>query len=91
MYIHIEGRVIYMTAIIQKWGNSQGIRIPKHLLKEVNWTENDEVEITARGDMLILRKKQRERPSIEELFKNFKGETLCSEYDWGKSSGEEIW
>ncbi len=34
-----------MTTNIQKWGNSQGIRLPKHLLEAIKWHENEEVEI----------------------------------------------
>ena len=49
------------------------------------------MEIAAKNNMLILRKKQEERPSVEELFENYKDETLCSEYDWGKSTGKEIY
>ena len=32
-----------MTTTIQKWGNSQGIRIPKILLDSVQWTENEQM------------------------------------------------
>ncbi len=34
-----------MQATIQKWGNSQGIRIPKAFLEAVGMGENDLVEI----------------------------------------------
>ena len=35
---------MFMTTTIQKWGNSQGIRIPKILLDTVKWNENEELE-----------------------------------------------
>ena len=34
-----------MTTTIQKWGNSQGIRIPKILLDTVEWGENEQIII----------------------------------------------
>ena len=37
-----------MQATIQKWGNSQGIRIPKAFLDALNMAENDEETCYAR-------------------------------------------
>ena len=34
-----------MYATVQKWGNSQGIRIPKTLLDTLGIFENDRVEL----------------------------------------------
>ena len=38
-----------MTVTIQKWGNSQGIRIPKYILDELTWSENETVDLTVEG------------------------------------------
>ena len=35
---------------LQKWGNSQGIRLPKILLDELGWSENDELSISKDDD-----------------------------------------
>ena len=45
-----------MNATIQKWGNSQGIRLPKIVLDELGFAENDKVEITTSEDCIILRR-----------------------------------
>ena len=81
-----------MTVTIQKWGNSQGIRIPQSILKEVNWSNNELIETFVRDDELILRKKTKNL-TIEELFANYDEETTCQEFDWGdnKTKGKEIW
>ena len=34
-----------MTTTIQKWGNSQGVRIPKIILDTVNWVEDEQIMI----------------------------------------------
>ena len=34
-----------MTTTIQKWGNSQGIRIPTSILDSVGWTKNEQIII----------------------------------------------
>mgnify|MGYP004457274385 CR=1 FL=1 len=79
-----------MKTNIQKWGNSQGIRIPKVLLDTVNWSENEQIVITVDNGKLIIEKAQN-RKNIKELFKNYKGDYEQVEMDWGDPVGEEIW
>lgn len=42
MYIQ-KGGINMPIITIQKWGNSQGIRIPKSILKAVNWKADEEL------------------------------------------------
>ncbi len=81
-----------MTTTIQKWGNSQGVRIPKILLDTVKWSENEEIEINAEDGKLIIEKaKEHKRKNIKELFKDYKGDYEPIEIDWGETKGGEIW
>lgn len=81
-----------MTTTIQKWGNSQGVRIPKILLDSINWSENEEVSINIEEDKLVIENaKTQNRKNIKELFKDYKGEYKPEEIDWGEPEGEEIW
>ena len=45
-----------MEGVIQKWGNSNAIRLPKSILQSVNIKENDSVMLTASGEEIIIRK-----------------------------------
>ena len=45
-----------MYATVQKWGNSQGLRIPKALLEALGIRENDRVELTQVGDTISVQK-----------------------------------
>ncbi len=81
-----------MTTNIQKWGNSQGIRLPKHLLDSIKWNENEEIEITAQNGKLVIEKVvHKERKNIKELFANFDGEYTPQNVDWGEPVGDEVW
>lgn len=80
-----------MITSIQKWGNSQGVRIPKMLLDAVKWSENEEVTITVYDGKLIIEKAKKERESIMELFENYEEEYTPEEVDWGKPEGKEVW
>lgn len=80
-----------MTTSIQKWGNSQGVRIPKMLLDAVKWSENEKVTITVYDGKLIIEKAKKEKESIIELFENYEEEYTPEEVDWGKPEGKEVW
>ena len=80
-----------MTTSIQKWGNSQGIRIPKILLDTVKWNEDEEISIIVEDGKLILEKVKEKRKNIKELFENYEGEYEPTNIDWGEPEGEEIW
>ena len=81
-----------MTTTIRKWGNSQGIRIPKSILDSVNWSENEKIQIMIENGKLILEKaKDNKRKNIKELFKDYKGDYKSEEIDWGEPQGDEIW
>jgi len=83
-----------MMTTIQKWGNSQGVRLPKTILDELFLQENDQVEIVAENDSIIIKKatrKRRAKKSLEELFAYYKGDYKCEEWDTGKPVGKEVW
>lgn len=80
-----------MTTTIQKWGNSQGIRIPKVILDTVDLKENDSVNIVIDNNKLVIEKANSKRKNIKELFKNYKGKYKPVDIDWGKPERKEIW
>lgn len=82
-----------MMAKIQKWGNSQGIRIPKQLLAIASIKEDDEVELIAEYDKIIIRRarKKGEKYTLQELFADYKTEYTPEEEEWGSPTGREEW
>ncbi len=85
--------ILFMTTntTIQKWGNSQGIRIPKFILEQVNLDTNSDVSIMVKNDSIVIRKARKKHKTLAERFADYAGETQCNEYDWGNPEGEEIW
>lgn len=82
-----------MLATIQRWGNSQGVRLPRKLLEEVNLSAGEEVEIKVEEARITIARavKQPDRRNIAELFSGYDGEYAQVEFDWGKPVGKEIW
>ena len=60
-----------MGAIVQKWGNSQGIRIPKYILEEVGLKINDKVEFENSNGKIIIKKVDNEHISLKDRLEKF--------------------
>lgn len=92
MYIQNEG-VIEMQTTIVKWGNSQGVRLPKHILSRVHLSDHDEVDVYVEDDSIIIKKhcKDAKHKTIQELFAGFNDEYEPIEVNWGDPVGKEIW
>ena len=91
-----------MLTKIKKWGNSQGVRIPKVFLETLNISNDDEVEIMTEQETIVIKKISKKEPiTIKDRLENFYGKKLeeilsnpsdpQEEIDWGKPVGKEIW
>ena len=82
-----------MQAKIQKWGNSQGLRLTKDLLQRARLEVGDEVEVSVKDGALIIApaRKIRGRYKIEDLVANIPENHQPEEVDWGEPSGKEVW
>jgi len=78
-----------MYGAIQKWGNSQGLRIPKGALHTAQLKEGDAVEIIPEDGQIIIRK-ARGYLSLDALFAGYSGDYRCAEADTGDSVGREV-
>ena len=80
-----------MEVRLQKWGNSDGIRIPSNILKSLNLKTNDKMELISDGYNIIISKPKKTKISLAERFANYKGTNLAKEYTWDEAKGKEIW
>ena len=81
-----------MKTTIVKWGNSQGVRLPKHLLESANINEQDTLEIVTEKQSIIIKKcTQPSYKSIRERFQGFSEPYEEEMVDWGRPMGKEIW
>lgn len=79
-----------MYTTIQKWGNSQGIRIPKQLLEALDLRESDRVEMVRHQDTIVIRKTGIKHRTLEERMACFKGPYEFSEWDTGTPVRNEV-
>ena len=78
-----------MEIIVQKWGNSLGIRIPSLFVKEYNLRSGIKVEIFDDGDKISIKPKG--AFTLGELMKNVTPENMHKNIDTGLPVGNEEW
>jgi antitoxin MazE len=80
-----------MPAKIQKWGNSQGLRLSRSLLADARLGVGDEVDIRVEDGMMIVMpaKKVRGRYRLEDLVARIPEDYHAGEVDWGEPAGRE--
>jgi antitoxin MazE len=80
-----------MVATVAKWGNSLAIRLPQHLVKEVQLAEGVEVDLVVIDGNLVIKPKPQKTYSLESLISAITPENLHTEVDAGSAVGNEVW
>lgn len=81
---------ISLTTKIKKWGNGNGILLPKALLGLLSLKENDSLTLAVEDEKIILTPTKNKRLTLAERFANYSGETKQEEYWTDYPIGEEI-
>lgn len=82
-----------MLAKIQKWGNSQGLRLAKNLLADAQLDIGDEVDINVKDGVMLVTpaKRIRGRHNLKDLVSRIPENYQSGEIDWGGPVGKEAW
>ena len=82
-----------MVTRVQKWGNSQGLRLTKQVLEDAGIVIGDEVDVTARDGVIVIAsvKRVRGKRDLQELVSRIPENYKSSEMEWGKPIGREVW
>ena len=80
-----------MDSQIVKWGNSQGVRLPKSLMQEAGLQVNEKISLIAREGKIIIQKAFIHK-TLEERAAEYGGALgPYEEADWGEPAGRELW
>jgi len=82
-----------MITKVQKWGNSQGLRLSKELLADVHVEVGDPVSVRVQEGSLIVTPAHRVRGGhdLEDLVARVPKDYQPGELDWGSPAGHEVW
>jgi antitoxin MazE len=82
-----------MVTKVQKWGNSQGLRLAKQVLEETHISIGDPVDVSTRDGVIVIApiKRIRGRLSLRELVSRIPRNYRPQEVEWGEPVGSEVW
>ncbi len=82
-----------MVTKVQKWGNSQGLRLSKQLLDQTDINVGDEVEIVVSERQILVKKAVQAEPKfdIKKLVARIPKGYKAKEDSFGPAVGKEDW
>ena len=82
-----------MHTKIQKWGNSQGLRLAKNVLEDACLEVGDEVDVAVRDGSIVIAPIRiiHGRYRLEDLVAQIPEDYHSGEVNWGEPVGKEAW
>jgi len=80
-----------MEQVIQKWGNSLAIRIPKNLALDSNIEHGSVVEMSIEKGKIVLKPIKRNTDKLNQLLEKITKENTHDEISTDSPLGKEIW
>jgi antitoxin MazE len=67
-------------SVVSKWGNSQALRLPVEIIRQLGLSTNDKVFLEVEnGKLTITKAPASKKGTIEYLFKDYSGESFRTE------------
>jgi antitoxin MazE len=79
-----------MANIINRWGNSLGVRIPLPVANELGFKIGTVVEVTIEDGKAVI-SPVKKKYTLSELLEGVTPDLIEGEYDWGQPVGNEAW
>lgn len=80
-----------MVLKIQKWGNSQGLRLAKHVLHDAGISVGDDVEVVVGDNEIRIVKKEKAKFDLQEMVGRMPENYRGREETFGRPVGREEW
>lgn len=82
-----------MITKVQKWGNSQGLRLSKELLSDAEIAVGDAVDVAVNDGVIVVTPVRRRRGGVDlqQLVREIPADYTPGEVEWGPASGKEAW
>lgn len=80
-----------MLSKVQKWGNSQGLRLPRQILALADIKVGDDVEIIVGEHQIVVKKVGRPRYDLAELVRRIPKGYKAREVSFDPPVGNEEW
>ncbi|WYP25981.1 AbrB/MazE/SpoVT family DNA-binding domain-containing protein [Alkalihalobacillus sp. FSL W8-0930] len=76
--------------VLQKWGNSSGVRIPASFKKILGIENGTILDLELVNNTIVIRK-ARKKQTLDDLLQKYDPEKEHKELNWGNPEGDEMW
>jgi antitoxin MazE len=80
-----------MQTMIQQWGNSLALRIPKAFAQQTRIKKGSSVALTVENGRMVMKPLRRRKYTLQELVSKITPQNRHPETDWGRPMGKEVW
>ncbi len=80
-----------MKTLIQRWGNSLALRIPKAFAEEISVREGDEIEMSVAKGKLVVSPRPQRQYHLTDLVAGIHPGNLHQEIVVDGPQGKEVW
>ncbi|MBI3849252.1 MAG: AbrB/MazE/SpoVT family DNA-binding domain-containing protein [Verrucomicrobia bacterium] len=80
-----------MKTVVQQWGNSLALRIPKAFAHQTCIKKGSAVSLSVENGRMVVKPIRPRKYSLKELVSRITSQNRHPETDWGKAMGKEIW
>lgn len=81
--------MVFMEAVIRKWGNNPALRLPTAVLKEAGYQIEQKVDLIVSRGRIIIQPAERGEYDLEALIGGINEENRHDEINLGASIGKE--
>jgi antitoxin MazE len=78
-----------MEAVVRKWGNSLGIRIPNLIVRELRLKDGIPVSIKDKNGEIVIKPQKKE--TLSEMLNKISSDNIHAEVESGGPMGNEVW
>jgi antitoxin MazE len=81
-----------MTAMISKWGNSQGLRVSKEIMESLHLSVGDKVDVRVEDEKIIIKPIRESKIKYDlSVLVNQIPQNYTSQEEFSSSMGREEW
>ncbi|MBI2104539.1 MAG: AbrB/MazE/SpoVT family DNA-binding domain-containing protein [Candidatus Omnitrophica bacterium] len=80
-----------MNTMVQKWGNSLALRIPRSVARDIHLRQGSVVDIALIAGKIVVKPTRRQHYTLTQLLRGVTKGNRHTELDWGGRVGQEAW
>lgn len=80
-----------MNTMVQKWGNSLALRIPRSVAKDIHLHQGSVVDVTLVAGKIVVKPRRQQHYALAQLLREVTKHNRHAAHDWGGRVGQEVW